>query len=169
MNNIGETVRAYIGLGSNLENPISQVRKAFLELEGLPQSRLVAQSSLYVSDPLGPGDQSDYINAVAALDTQLAPLALLHALQNIEMQHGRMRTGERWGPRSLDLDLLLYGELELSNETLTVPHPGISQRNFVLYPLLEIAPDLNVSTLGAVKMLVDNSSDKGLRRLGCER
>lgn len=168
MNNIGETVRAYIGLGSNLENPISQVRKAFLELEGLPQSRLVAQSSLYVSDPLGPGDQSDYINAVAALDTQLAPHSLLQALQDIEVQHGRMRTGERWGPRSLDLDLLLYGDLELSSETLTVPHPGISQRNFVLHPLLEVAPDLNIPTLGAVKMLADNSSEKGLRRLGCE-
>lgn len=166
-NPASQTVRAYIGLGSNLENPINQVRNALLELQDLPQSRLIAQSSLYVSDPLGPHDQPDYINAVAALDTQLSPQALLQGLQDIETQHRRIRSQQKWGPRSLDLDLLLYGDLELSDDILTVPHPGISQRNFVLYPLLEVAPDLNIATLGAVKTLVDNSSDKGLRRLSC--
>ncbi|HEY0635615.1 MAG TPA: 2-amino-4-hydroxy-6-hydroxymethyldihydropteridine diphosphokinase [Gammaproteobacteria bacterium] len=136
------TVRAYIGLGSNLDDPLSQVRAALTELAALPQSRLAAVSPLYRTPPLGPADQPDYINAVVALDTDLAPLALLDHLQHIEQQHGRVRGPLRWGPRTLDLDLLLYGERVITSERLTVPHPGVSERPFVIFPLQAIAPAL---------------------------
>jgi 2-amino-4-hydroxy-6-hydroxymethyldihydropteridine diphosphokinase len=135
------TVRAYIGLGSNLDDPLSQVRAALTELAQLPHTRLAAVSPLYRTPPMGPADQPDYINAVAALDTELEPLALLDQLQRIELQHGRLRT-LRWGPRTLDLDLLLYGERVISNERLTVPHPGLRERPFVIFPLQAIAPGL---------------------------
>lgn len=132
---------AYIGLGSNLADPESQLRSALAELNELPQSRCPAHSSLYRSLPLaGPGvpvDQADYLNAVAALDTELSPAKLLSALQALENRHHRQRA-ERWGPRTLDLDLLLYGERIIDTPELTVPHPGLSVRNFVLYPLAEL-------------------------------
>lgn len=131
------TVRAYIGLGSNLDDPLSQVKSAIAELAHLPSSHLAAASPLYRTPPLGPADQPDYINAVAALDTDLEPLALLDELQRIEQHHGRLRT-LRWGPRTLDLDLLLYGDRIISNERLTVPHPGLRERPFVIFPLLAI-------------------------------
>lgn len=158
-------VRAYVGLGSNLDNPVKQVQRALIALQNLPHSRCIAHSILYISEPMGLVDQPDYINAVAALDTRLLPLSLLQALQQIEAQQGRVRTSQKWGPRSLDLDLLLYGDMKLSSEVLTLPHPGISLRNFVLYPLMEIAPELSIPHMGSVKQLVENSSDKGLRRL----
>lgn len=135
------TVRAYIGLGSNLDNPLSQVRAALTELAKLPHTQLAAVSPLYRTPPMGPADQPDYINAVAALDTGLEPLALLDQLQRIEQQHGRVRT-LRWGPRTLDLDLLLYGDRVIKNERLAVPHPGLCERPFVIFPLQAIAPGL---------------------------
>ncbi len=136
------TVRAYIGLGSNLDAPLSQVKSALAELAQLPLSRLQAVSPLYRTPPLGPADQPDYINAVAALDTELAPLALLDELQKIEQQHGRVRGPLRWGARTLDLDLLLYGDAVINNARLTVPHPGLRERPFVIFPLQAIAPGL---------------------------
>ncbi|HEY0719807.1 MAG TPA: 2-amino-4-hydroxy-6-hydroxymethyldihydropteridine diphosphokinase [Gammaproteobacteria bacterium] len=136
------TVRAYIGLGSNLDDPLSQVKSALAELAYLPRSRLHAASPLYRTPPLGPAGQPDYINAVAALDTELAPLALLDELQRIEQHHGRVRGPLRWGPRTLDLDLLLYGDAVISSERLTVPHPGLRERPFVIFPLRAIAPAL---------------------------
>lgn len=124
---------AYIGLGSNLESPIVQVREALNELAMLPLSRLVAASSLYASRPVGPQDQPDFINAVAALETQLSPLALLDQLQALEQQHRRRRQ-RRWGPRTLDLDLLLYANDTIDTPRLRVPHPQITARAFVLLP-----------------------------------
>jgi 2-amino-4-hydroxy-6-hydroxymethyldihydropteridine diphosphokinase len=130
-------IEAYIGLGSNLQEPIQQLRRALLAIAELPSSRVVQVSSAYRSAAVGPGEQPDYLNAVARLQTGLDPGALLQALQGIELAQGRVRT-VRWGPRTLDLDLLLYGDLRLATPTLTIPHPALAQRNFVLYPLLEI-------------------------------
>ncbi|HWV15078.1 MAG TPA: 2-amino-4-hydroxy-6-hydroxymethyldihydropteridine diphosphokinase [Cellvibrio sp.] len=134
-------ILAYIGLGSNLDNPRQQIERAFVELDAIADSRLIARSALYSSKAVGPGQQPDYINAVALVSTQLNPLALLDALQAIEQAHQRVRI-EHWGPRTLDLDLLLYGEQTIADTRLQVPHPYLSQRNFVLYPLADIAPDL---------------------------
>lgn len=137
-------VRAYIGIGGNLDDPITQVRRAILALAELPTSRLTARSPLYRTRPVGgPPDQPDYINAVAALDTTLAPDELLATLQALETAHGRTRT-VRWGPRTLDLDLLLYGRLTRHDPWLTLPHPRLHERAFVLYPLHDIAPDLDI-------------------------
>lgn len=135
-------IRTYIAIGSNLGNPINKAQKAIQALQSLPHSKMVKVSSLYSSKPMGPADQPDYINAVAALDTLLSPLELLEHTQAIELEQGRERKNERWGPRTLDLDILLYGDLVLESEQLTLPHYGISVREFVLYPLAEIEPDL---------------------------
>ncbi len=132
---------AYIALGSNLDDPVRQVGGALKTLDALPRSRLIGASGLYRSSPMGPADQPDYINAVAAIETQLQPLELLDALQAVEQAHGRVRK-ERWGPRTLDLDLLLYGDWTIDEPRLQVPHPGLHQRNFVLLPLYDIAPGL---------------------------
>jgi len=155
---------AYIGLGSNLENPAEQVKTALRELNDLPQTRLLLQSSLYQSAPMGPANQPDYINAVAALETSLAADELLSALQGLELLHQRQRK-ERWGPRTLDLDLLLYGDQTINSEHLVVPHPGISERLFVLQPLFEIAPALVLPNNQAVAKLLDECSEDGLQRL----
>lgn len=129
---------AYIAMGSNLNNPPRQLRAALRALQALPDSRLSKVSSVYRSAAVGPGTQPDYLNAVVLLMTRLSPLHLLDALQQIERDQHRVR-GVRWGPRTLDLDLLLYGEQEIASARLTVPHPGMAQRHFVLYPLREIS------------------------------
>lgn len=159
------TVRAYIGIGSNLDDPAAHVRRALQDLDAVAESRCVARSSLYRSDPMGPPDQPDYINAVAALETALAPLALLDALQAIEHAHGRVREGERWGPRTLDLDLLLYGTQQIDEPRLKVPHPGLHERAFVLYPLAEIEPQLMVPGQGTLEQLMVRFRYQGLSRL----
>lgn len=158
-------VRAYIGLGSNLEQPQQQVRQALQALARIPQSQLVAHSRLYRSVPLGPADQPDYVNAVAALDTELSAESLLDALQAIEQAQGRVRGAERWGPRTLDLDLLLYGNAVIDSARLTVPHPGLSERNFVLYPLFELAPDLVLPDGHKLRELLAHCPDAGLEAL----
>ncbi len=133
---------AYIGLGSNLDRPRSRLRRAVAALATLPDSRLIAVSSFYPSAPMPGSSGPDYLNAVARLRTGLRPLALLRALQTIENAHGRRRiAGRRWGARTLDLDLLLYGRQRIQMPRLTVPHPGLAERAFVMEPLLEIAPD----------------------------
>ncbi|MGY6215481.1 2-amino-4-hydroxy-6-hydroxymethyldihydropteridine diphosphokinase [Methylolobus aquaticus] len=137
-------VVAYIGLGANLNDPISQLLRARQELSQNPQLREVAFSSLYRSAPMGPQDQPDYVNAVIAVETRLAPESLLAVLHEVENAHGRTRIGEQWGPRTLDLDLLLYGNETVATPTLRVPHPGLGEREFVLVPLLEIAPSLTL-------------------------
>jgi len=132
---------AWIGLGSNLDGPREHVARALEELESLPLTRRVAASRLYASRPVGPADQPDYVNAVAHLVTRLSPLALLDQLQALEQRHGRVR-GRRWGPRTLDLDLLLYDDRRLTLPRLTLPHPEMARRAFVLVPLAELAPSL---------------------------
>lgn len=134
------SVIATIGLGANLNDPAAQVEYALAELGRLPGTRLIAHSSLYASAPVGYVDQPDFINAVAQVETTLAPRALLDALLDIEHRHGRERSF-RNAPRTLDLDLLLYGDAHFHEAALTLPHPRMCERGFVLLPLLEIAPD----------------------------
>ena len=157
--------RVYIGLGSNLAEPLTQLRSALAALAALPQSRLLATSSFYASDPLGPADQPRYVNAVAALDTELAPLALLDALQAIEANQGRVRKAERWGPRTLDLDILLFGERLLDEPRLRVPHYHLHARPFVLYPLAELAPELRLPDGRRLAELLAACPFAGLERL----
>lgn len=158
-------VRAWVGIGANLEDPRQQVETALCELAALPSTRLVRASSRYRTPPMGPPDQPDYVNAVAELETALAPLALLDELQRIELAHRRQRGAERWGPRTLDLDLLLYGDERLDLPRLIVPHPGIADRAFVLVPLAEIAPDLSIPGLGPIRRLVVEVSAAGMEKL----
>ncbi|MDF2183299.1 2-amino-4-hydroxy-6-hydroxymethyldihydropteridine diphosphokinase [Grimontia hollisae] len=155
-------IRAYIAIGSNLGNPAEKAQLAIEALKQLPDSRFVCVSSLYTSKPMGPSDQPDYVNAVAAIDTGLPPLDLLDHTQRIELAFGRERKDERWGPRTLDLDILLYGDLQLESERLTVPHYGMKVREFVLYPLAEIAPDLQLPDGSAVAELVAVTDKNGL-------
>jgi len=156
-------VAAYIGLGANLDNPVEMIKSARLAINKIPGVRELAFSSLYCSAPMGPADQPDYINAVMAVETTLKPLELLHELQAIEIAHGRVRRGERWGPRTLDLDLLLYGCERMVSDVLTVPHPGIADREFVLYPLEEIAPELEIPGKGPLADLVRKCPQRGLK------
>lgn len=158
-------VRAYIGLGANQGDPVAQLRSALTALARVPQTHLVACSSFYRSAPMGDVPQDDYINAVAALDTVLAPEALLDALQAIEQAHGRVRGPLRWGPRTLDLDMLTFGDRRIENARLQVPHPGIIAREFVLYPLYEIAPEFDIVGLGPVATLMRECPRRGLQRL----
>lgn len=158
-------VRCYIGLGANLEQPLTQLRQAVLALQQMPESSLVAVSAFYGSRPMGPQDQPDYINAVAAVDTQLSAEALLDALQHIELSQGRTRKADRWGARTLDLDILLYGNQQINTERLTVPHYGMRLREFVLYPLHEIAPDLTLPDGTVVESLLAQVPLNGLQKL----
>jgi 2-amino-4-hydroxy-6-hydroxymethyldihydropteridine diphosphokinase len=147
-------VHAYIGIGANLGDPVAQVLLACTRLaQDVPGTRLIARSRLYRNPPMGPPDQPDYVNAVARIDTQLAPRALLKELQQIEADCGRQRDGTRWGPRLLDLDLLLFGDESVDEPGLRVPHPGIAERDFVLFPLHEIAPRLVIPGHGPVAAL----------------
>jgi 2-amino-4-hydroxy-6-hydroxymethyldihydropteridine diphosphokinase len=150
-------VAAYIGLGSNLDDPVDQVNRAIKQLAELSETGISAHSGLYCSSPMGGMDQPDYVNAVARVDTRLGPEELLTELQAIETAHGRVRN-EHWGARTLDLDLLLYGLTTIDTPDLKVPHPGISERAFVLYPLYEIAPDLEIPGLGSLSVLIENCS-----------
>lgn len=134
-------VQAFIGLGSNQDNPVAQLDDAVSRLQRWSGISLLAVSGYYGSAPVGPQDQPDFVNAVAEVSTSLSPLELLQALQKMEDQQGRIRT-ERWGPRTLDLDILLYGELNIGEPELTVPHPEMLNRLFVLAPLMDLAPDL---------------------------
>lgn len=157
--------RVHIGLGSNLAEPRQQLRSAVTALAALPNSRLEACSSLYRSPPMGPADQPDYLNAVVRLRTELAPLALLDRLQAIEAAQGRIRGGLRWGARTLDLDLLLWEARQIDEARLQVPHPGLHLRAFVLYPLAEIDPQLDVPGRGALAELLAGCARGGLERI----
>ncbi len=156
---------AYIAVGSNLNDPRSQVLQAFAKLGELPRTRVIATSPLYVSTPMGPVRQPDFVNAVAALLTQLDSLALLAQLRAIESTCGRPAQREKWGPRVIDLDILVYGRERRTDPELTLPHSGIVERNFVLYPLADIAPDLDVPGLGRVAELKERVVPEGLQRL----
>ncbi|MBV9726463.1 MAG: 2-amino-4-hydroxy-6-hydroxymethyldihydropteridine diphosphokinase [Gammaproteobacteria bacterium] len=156
---------AYVGVGSNLEDPHAQVLAAFGKLEELPQTRLLLTSRLYRSRPLGPIAQPDFINAAAGLLTQLDSTALLDQLHAIERAMGRPEKHEHWGPRVIDLDLLALGREWRSDERLTLPHPEIVARNFVLYPLADIAPHLDLPGLGRVADLAAAVTTEGLTPL----
>jgi 2-amino-4-hydroxy-6-hydroxymethyldihydropteridine diphosphokinase len=155
---------AFIGLGSNLEDPTAQLALAVSELAQLPQTTLVAQSAFYASRPVGPQDQPDFVNGAAWLRTGLTAHELLDHLQAIEQAHGRERV-RHWGPRTLDLDLLVFGERTLSDDRLTVPHPELPNRDFVLQPLLDLKPDLVLPDGRAIADLRHNCPDNRLRKL----
>lgn len=140
-------VTAYVGLGSNLDDPAAQIARAIDALGALPDTTLRAVSRFYRNPPMGPQDQPDFVNVVLAIETGLSPRALLNAMQTIEHAQGREPSIQRWGPRTIDLDLLVYGDELLSEDQLKVPHPAIAERAFVLVPLAEIAPQLAIPTL----------------------
>lgn len=154
----------FIGLGSNLEEPREQLRRAFVDLDKLPHTRLVNRSSLYQSAPIGYLDQPNFVNAVAQLSTALTPQALLQGLLQIEHRHGRERTFLN-APRTLDLDLLLYDDVQLHEHGLTIPHPQMHLRAFVLQPLLEIAPDCAIPAIGSAVRALQACNDQTLERL----
>lgn len=157
--------RAFIGLGSNLQDPAQQLQsalKALASTEGITQ---VTASPFYRSVAIGPGEQPDYVNAVAALNTKLTPIALLEALQGIEQSHGRVRGALRWTARTLDLDLLLFDDVVIESERLTVPHPHLANRNFVLRPLWDLAPDLILPDGRAIATLLAACGEGGITPL----
>jgi 2-amino-4-hydroxy-6-hydroxymethyldihydropteridine diphosphokinase len=153
---------AYVGLGSNLDDPACQVRQALSALNSLPATHLYRQSSLYGSRPLGGLAQPDYVNAAAGLLTQLEVHPFFEALRALEVRLGRPASRERWVARRIDLDLLLFGELRLEDPALTLPHPGLLVRNFVLYPLAELAPELQVPGHGPIADLAAQRGREGL-------
>jgi 2-amino-4-hydroxy-6-hydroxymethyldihydropteridine diphosphokinase len=162
---MNESVAVYVGIGSNLDSPLEQVKSAIRELNSLPETHCTGQSACYRSTPMGPQDQPDYINAVVALETRLSPRSLLHELQQLEQAHGRLRGGSRWGPRTLDLDILLYADEVIDDPDLQIPHPGIMQRNFVLFPLYEVAPEIIIPGAGRLADIVHQFPTEGLMRL----
>lgn len=157
-------INAYIALGSNLGDPVAQIEQAWQELAKLPETRLIACSSLYLSKPVGYADQPDFINAVAGIITRLPPRTLLAELLNIEALHGRNRTFKN-APRSLDLDLLLYDGLVMHEHGLTLPHPRMTERAFVLAPLAEIAADALIPGHGRVADCLANTHIGDITRL----
>ncbi|MEI8572518.1 2-amino-4-hydroxy-6-hydroxymethyldihydropteridine diphosphokinase [Methylomonas sp. LW13] len=158
-------VEAYIGLGSNLEDSVDHVNRARQEIAALPGVVEIAFSPLYRSLPVGPQDQPDYVNAVLRISTELGPLVLLRQLQQIENQHGRLRN-VRWGARTLDLDVLLYAQQRINEPDLIVPHPELSKRAFVLYPLADVASsDLTIPGLDSLPQLLAACPPGGLRKI----
>ena len=160
MNRVDER-DAYIGIGSNLDDPERQVRSAIADLAHLPESRLLRASRLFRTAPWGRTDQPAFINAAAVVATRLSPRALLDALLAIERAHGRHRDGTRWGPRVLDLDILLFGDMRIAEPGLDVPHPHLAERAFVLLPLADLAPGLFVPGQGRISELLDNVDTHG--------
>lgn len=159
-------VVAYIALGANLGDPQAAVRQAIAALDQLPQTRLLQASSLYLTAPVGLLDQPDFVNAVAAVETSLAPEALLQALLAEELQQGRVRSIAN-APRTLDLDILLYGDQVLDTPSLTVPHPRLHLRAFVLVPLAEIAPELRLPGRGSIAAWLPAVANQAIRRAPC--
>jgi 2-amino-4-hydroxy-6-hydroxymethyldihydropteridine diphosphokinase len=156
---------AYVGIGSNVGEPRAQVLAALAKLGGMPRTRLVGQSSLYASAPLGYADQPQFVNAVAALDTELPAMRLLHELQALETAQGRRRSFKN-APRTLDLDILLYGDVVLQHPALTLPHPRMHERAFVLRPLVELAPQVVIPGIGAAAACLANCADQHIERIG---
>jgi 2-amino-4-hydroxy-6-hydroxymethyldihydropteridine diphosphokinase len=156
---------AYVGLGSNLADPAAQVRRALAALAELPDTRLVVSSPLYHTRPFGTVVQPAFVNAVAGLLTRRTPEELLADLRELEQRLGRAPPRERWGPRLIDLDLLVVGSETRASETLTLPHAGLAMRDFVLYPLADIAADLEVPGLGTVAQLRAHVTNRGVEKL----
>lgn len=161
--------KVFIGLGSNLDDPLSQLKKAIEHLKKIKKLDLINISSFYSSPPMGPQDQPDYINAVIEVTTNLTAEQLLDELQQIENKQGRIRS-QHWGARTLDLDILLYGSEMINTERLTVPHSGMCERNFVLYPLSDLVDaDFEIPNTGNIQTLLAACSMNGLKRLNTER
>ncbi len=156
-------IPAYVGLGSNLDDPHAQVEKGFDALRSLPETKLVARSASWESPPMGPVEQPDFVNAVAGLLTRLSPQAMLVELKRLEEKLGRERPITRWGPRRIDFDLLVLGSIIIDDPELVLPHPGMAARPFVLLPLTEIAPDLEVPGLGKLRRLLERLDTSGVR------
>ena len=156
---------AYIGLGANLGDPRRHLTEALTAMSGLPETRLAKHSSFYRTAPVGYGDQPEFLNAVAALDTRLAPGALLEGLQGIERRHARERSFAN-APRTLDLDLLLFGEEQIARPGLTVPHPRMHQRAFVLQPLLELDSEISIPGKGKASALLCACASQKIERIG---
>lgn len=157
--------KVFIGLGSNLDKPLSQIKEAIAQIEKNVDITLVKVSPFYCSAPMGPQDQPDYINAVAEVTTNLSAEQLLDELQEIENKHGRVRL-QRWGARTLDLDILLFADEVIKSKRLTVPHCGIAERNFVLYPLYDLVDEsFKLPSLGSIKELLKHCPDTDLKRL----
>jgi 2-amino-4-hydroxy-6-hydroxymethyldihydropteridine diphosphokinase len=156
--------KIFIGLGSNLSDPVEQVLTAIKSLALIPETDVVQQSSLYASPPMGPQDQPDYINAVVELESNLTAHKLLDQLQAIEQQQGRVRL-RHWGERTLDLDIIVYADHIIDDERLHIPHKGLAQRSFVLYPLAEIAPELTIPKFGNIRALVQHCPRAGLNKI----
>lgn len=155
----------YLGLGSNQDEPAMQLQRAIEALRTLPDSRLTGVSSLYVSAPISPVRQPDFLNAAVRMETKLLPTALLSLLKGIEAHQGRERTSQRWGPRSLDIDLLLYGGLCIDTPELRLPHPELARRAFVLLPLNELEPALEIPGIGALAELLPQVRDQRIHKL----
>lgn len=160
-----DLVTAYIGLGSNLENPAQQIKSARAAITQIAGVKELGFSSLYHSSPMGPQDQPDYVNAVMCIATDLPPIDLLRCLQRIENDQGRVRKDQRWGARTLDLDVLIYGDQIIELPDLIVPHTGLAERAFVLYPLYEIAPHTQVPGKGDIADLIAKCPMNELKRL----
>lgn len=160
-----ERVRAYLALGANLGEPLANVTGAIADLGQVPGISLKDRSPLYRTPPLGPSGQPDYINAVIEVCTDLDPEALLDACQGVERAYGRVRDGARWGPRTLDVDVLLYGDRTIASERLTVPHPEMTRRAFVMVPLAALAPEVEVPGHGRAGVLAATLEHDGLERL----
>ncbi|MFC3122364.1 2-amino-4-hydroxy-6-hydroxymethyldihydropteridine diphosphokinase [Agaribacter flavus] len=160
------TETAYIGLGSNLVNPSEQLTGALEKMHRLPQISVQICSHFYQSKPMGPAGQPDYTNAVCKITTSFSPIELLDALQSIENIHDRTRDGDRWGPRTLDLDILLYNRINIDEPRLKVPHYGMQEREFVLVPLFEIEPDLIMHDGRSIAKWVSKCQLQGLKRTG---
>lgn len=156
---------AYVGIGSNLDDPPARVASAFTSLSRLASCKLVARSRLYRTRPLGPQDQPEFVNAAAGLLTTLSAHELLRALKELERTLGRAQPVVRWGPRRIDFDLLVYSDLRVAERELVLPHAGLTERNFVLYPLRDIAPELIVPGHGSVAALAARVGSDGLTLL----
>jgi len=156
---------AYVGLGSNLQGPAGQLASAFDLLAAIPRTRLIERSSLYRSAPFGGIEQPDFVNAAASLLTRLTARQLLGELQEIEVRRGRERGDVQWGPRVIDLDLLAYANERIDEPDLIVPHPGIAERNFVLLPLMDVAPGLVIVGLGRIATIPINRHEPEISRI----
>lgn len=156
---------AYIGLGSNVGEPILSIERAIREIDSLRDTRVVLRSAMYRSAPFGPVAQDSFVNAAVGVLTRCEPIVLLRMLRALEVRLGRSPPRVRWGPREIDLDLLAHGDTQLDSAELALPHPGIPERDFVLYPLQDMAPQLHIAGLGLVRELAARVRDRGIERL----
>lgn len=157
--------KIYLALGGNLDNPIAQLKRAIGALRLHPDIEVTRASSFYSSSPMGPVKQNDFVNAVVEAKTNLSPNELLKTTQTIEQQQGRIRTSQQWGPRTLDIDILLYSDIQTKTAELTLPHPGLTERDFVLVPLAEIAPGLVLPDGTRIMPLISRCASHDLQRI----